>query len=134
TDQPGEASDTFDLTDFDERAEMVIHGKLTDNKDSFPLDDQAWLVVGVIRKAKVLIVGRSNPILDAFFTDASTKVVADVTTMPPEALQEARYLDPARAGEYDLVIFDRCAPEREDQLPRGNSLFIGSPPPPWKAG
>ena len=39
---------------------------------------------------------------------------------------------PARAGEFDLVIFDRCAPAREDQLPRGNTLFIGRPPPPWK--
>jgi hypothetical protein len=40
-------------------------------------------------------------------------------------------LEPARSGEYDLVIFDRCAPTREDELPRANTLFIGRPPPPW---
>jgi hypothetical protein len=132
SDQPGETGVTFDLTDFDERAEMVIHGRLLDNKDSFPLDDEAWLVVGVVRKAKVLIVGKPNAILDAFFTDEATKAVADVATLPPEALADAKYLDPARAGAYDFVIFDRCAPAREDQLPRGNTLFIGHPPPPWK--
>src|SRR5262249_22295764 len=26
----------------------------------------------------------------------------------------------------------RCAPEREDDLPRANTFFIGAPPPPWK--
>jgi hypothetical protein len=130
-DEPGEAGVTFDLTDFDERTEMVIHSKLLDHKDSFPLDDEAWLVVGVVRKAKVLIVGKPNAILDAFFSDEATKAVADVTTLLPETLPTAKYLDPARAGDYDLVAFDRCAPGREDQLPRANTLFIGHPPPPW---
>jgi hypothetical protein len=134
-DVPGEAGVTFDLTDFDDRAEFVVRVRLLDNKDNFPLDDEAWLVVGVVRKAKVLVVGPSNPILDAFFNDQSTQDVADVTKLPPEALTDAgKYLDPARAGEWDLVVFDRCGPAREDQLPRGNTLFIGYPPPPWKIG
>jgi hypothetical protein len=134
-DQPGEAGVTFELADFDDRSEFVIHVRLLDNKDSFPLDDHAWLVVGVVRKAKVLIVGPANPILDAFFNDESTRQVADVAKLPAESLTDAvKYLDPARAGEYDLVVFDRCAPAREDQLPRANTLFIGRPPPPWKAG
>ncbi|HEX4589985.1 MAG TPA: VWA domain-containing protein [Gemmataceae bacterium] len=131
-DQPGEAGVTFELADFDDRSEFVIRARLLDNKDSFPLDDQAWLVVGVIRKAKVLIAGPSNPILDAFFDDESTRQVAEVTKITADDLKDAKkFLDPARAGEYDLVVFDRCAPEREDQLPRANTLFIGRPPPPW---
>jgi hypothetical protein len=133
SDQPGESGVTFELGEFDDRAEFVIRARLLDNKDSFPLDDQAWLVVGVVRKAKVLIVGPSNPILDAFFDDESTRLVADLVKLPAEALTDAaKYLDPARAGEFDLVVFDRCTPAREDQLPRGNTLFIGAPPPPWK--
>jgi hypothetical protein len=132
-DTPGESGVTFDLNDFDDRAEYVIRARLLEHKDSFPLDDQAWLVVGVVRKAKVLIAGPSNPILDAFFDDEATRQVADVTRIPAEALADAqKYLDPARSGEFDLVIFDRCAPDREDQLPRANTLFIGRPPPPWK--
>jgi hypothetical protein len=80
-DQPGEVGLTFDISDFDDRNEMIIRGRLPDHKDAFALDDEAWLVVGVVRKAKVLIVGRSNPILEAFFTDDATKEVALVTTI-----------------------------------------------------
>src|SRR5262249_35414566 len=72
SDQPGEAGIPFELTDFDERAELVVRGRLLDNKDNFPLDDEAWLVVGVVRRAKVLIVGRPNAILDAFFNEEAT--------------------------------------------------------------
>jgi hypothetical protein len=132
-DQPGDNGVSIKMDDFDDRSEFVVHAKLLDNKDSFPLDDECWLVVGVVRKAKVLIVSPGNPILDAFFDDESTRQVAEVTKLAPDALTDAaKYLDPARAGEYDLVVFDRCAPAREDQLPRGNTLFIGRPPPPWK--
>ena len=126
-DQPSEAGATFELADFDDRSEFVHPSRLLDNKDEFPLDDEAWLVVGVVRKAKVLIAGPSNPILDAFFDDESTRLVAEITKLPPEALTDAaKYLDPARAGEFDLVLFDRCAPAREDQMPRANTLFIGT--------
>ena len=39
---------------------------------------------------------------------------------------------PRRAGEFDLVIFDRCAPPTEDAMPLANTFFIDSVPPPWK--
>jgi len=41
------------------------------------------------------------------------------------------YQKAARSGAYDLVIFDRCAPESESDMPRANTMFIGHPPPPW---
>src|SRR5205085_12450940 len=41
-------------------------------------------------------------------------------------------LGPARNGTYDLMIFDRCAPGNEQDLPRSNTFFLGRPPPPWK--
>ena len=43
-------------------------------------------------------------------------------------------MDPARGGKFDLVIFDRCAPEKAEQLPKANTFFVGHPPPPWKPG
>lgn len=133
SDQPGEIGVPFVLNDFDDRREYVIRIRLLDNKDSFPIDDEARIVVGIVRKAKVLIVSKSNAILDAFFDDDATREVADVKRIHPEALTNTTlYLDPARAGEFDLVIFDRCAPSQEDQMPRGNTLFIGHAPPPWK--
>jgi von Willebrand factor type A domain/Aerotolerance regulator N-terminal len=134
SDHPGESGVTFELTDLDDRTELLVRARITDARDQFPLDDEAWLVIGVIRKAKVLIVGKSNPILDAFFNDDATKQVAEVVRIGPDDLSTQKYVEPARAGDYDLVVFDRCAPAREDDLPRANTLFIGHPPPPWKAG
>ncbi|HMC65065.1 MAG TPA: BatA and WFA domain-containing protein [Gemmataceae bacterium] len=131
-DRPGEASVTFDLSDIDDRANTVLHAKLAGTKDIFPLDDEAWLVVGVIRKARVLIVGSGCKPLDDFFDQEATEKVAAVTRLSPGDLSKDAYLKGARDGEYDLVIFDRCGPGREDEMPRANTLFIGHPPPPWK--
>src|SRR5207302_5444645 len=102
-----EASATFDLTDIDDRANVVLHAKLAGMADHFPLDDEAWLVVGVVRKARVLLVGKPNEALDAFFSDASTGKVATLTHLAPEDLSKDSYRLAARGGEYDLVLFDR---------------------------
>jgi hypothetical protein len=129
---PSEASVTFDLTDIDDRANAVLHARLVGNADHFPLDDEAWLVVGVVRKARILLVGKANDALDAFFADASTSKVATVARLSPDDLAKDAYRRPARSGDYDLVIFDRCGPASEEDLPRGNTFFVGYPPPPWK--
>ena len=129
---PGEAVVTFTLRDLDETKDNVLHLKLADHRDDLAADDQAWLVIGTPRKAQVLIVGPDNPILDAFFFDQSTKAVADVTRLSPKALGDNDYLRPASEGAFDLVVFDRCAPRNEDEMPRSNTFFIGALPPPWK--
>jgi hypothetical protein len=138
-DAPGEGSVTFPLGDLDEQANVVLHARIHNAeaggaafKDDFPLDDEAWMVVGVTRKARVLIVGHHNDILHAFFDDESTREVAHVTYLPPTDLGKDAYRKPARNGDYDLVIFDRCGPDKEEDMPRANTFFIGYPPPPWK--
>jgi hypothetical protein len=131
-DRPGEASATFDLTDLDDRTNTVIHVKLQGANDHFPLDDEAWLVVGVVRKARVLLVGPSNLVLDGFFDAEATRSVATITRMGPADLATEIYRKPARNGDFDLVVFDRCAPKGEEDMPRGNTFFIGYPPPPYK--
>jgi hypothetical protein len=128
-DAPGEAAVAFDVPEVDDRQEIVVHARLVEHADAFPLDDAARLVVGVVRRARVLIVGPPNAVLDAFFDDPATRLVAVVDKLAPDQLRTARYRD---AAGGDLVIFDRCAPEREDDLPPANTLFIGRPPPPWK--
>ncbi|HLJ91875.1 MAG TPA: BatA and WFA domain-containing protein, partial [Gemmataceae bacterium] len=129
---PSEASITFDLTDIDDRANVVLHAKLVGLADHFPLDDEAWLVIGVVRKARILLVGNPNEALEAFFADASTGKVATLTRLPPPDLAKDTYRLAARNGDYDLVIFDRCGPASEEEMPRANTFFIGYPPPPWK--
>jgi hypothetical protein len=72
-------------------------------------------------------------VLDAFFADRATLEVCAVRRITPAQLTErAQYSDPAQKGTFDLVIFDRCAPAREEDMPQANTLFIGRPPPPWK--
>jgi hypothetical protein len=132
-DVPGRGTFTFLVSDVDERANVVMHARLKDNKDKFPLDDEAWLAVGVIRKARVLIVGTENKLLSAFFDHPATQKVASVTYLDPAALKDTqKYVQPAREGAWDLVVFDRCAPEKEDDLPSANTWFIDEVPPPWK--
>lgn len=132
-DTPGEEVVTFDLPDLDDSQTVVLHARLVDHRDAFPLDDEAWLVLGVVRKARVLIVTRGNEILHHFFDQEATAKVASVKYITPADLKdEGKYGRPARDGEYDLVIFDRCAPEDEHALPLGNTFFIDNIPPPWK--
>jgi hypothetical protein len=133
TDIPGEGVATFALGGVDDSANVVVHARLRDVHDAFPLDDEAWLVVGVVRKARVLIVTPGNEILRDFFDQEATGHVANVSYLTPAELKDdAKYRGPARNGEFDLVIFDRCAPENEDELPLGNTFFIDAVPPPWK--
>src|SRR5262249_43459195 len=126
SDTLGESAVTFDLKDLDDRADIVLHARLLDTRDSFPLDDEAWLMRGVVRKARILILRQGNEVLDKVFSDDLLKDVARVERIQPEMLDsEENYLKPARNGDFDLVIFDRAAPALEEHMPRGNTFFIG---------
>jgi hypothetical protein len=131
-DEPGEAAATFDLANLDERVNTILHAYLVSPNDHFPLDDEAWLVVGVVRKAQVLIVGKANPFLDAFFNHQAPRKIATVARLTPDDLAGDTYRTAARNGTYDLVIFDRCAPSAAEDMPRANTFFIDRPPPPWQ--
>ena len=110
--------------------ELPLRITLEGAGDSFPLDDVAWIVPAVARKARIASIGPRNPILDAFLGSSETRKIADVTRLTPaDVTDTAKYLDPARNGKFDLVIFDRCAPATASELPRANTLFIGSRPP-----
>lgn len=126
---------TFTIADVPENADLTLHLKIDGADDVFPLDDEAWVVLGVIRKARVLVVGADNRRLRDFFDASSTKKIADVTYYPPRVLEPgadpSEYLSPAREGKYDLVIFDRCAPPSVDAVPASNTFYIGAPPPPF---
>jgi hypothetical protein len=132
-DRPGEGVVTFEVNDVDDSDNITLHAKLVDNKDAFRLDDEAWLVIGVVRKARVCIVTPGNEILHNFFDLEATGKVATVKFLTPQQLDdEKEYRKPAREGGFDLVIFDRCAPATEEALPLANTLFIDEVPLPWK--
>ncbi|MBI2807118.1 MAG: VWA domain-containing protein [Planctomycetes bacterium] len=133
-DEPGEASARFQLPAHDPGKTLVLHAYLDKAGDDFPLDDHAWLVVGTTRKAKVLIVGDANRVLDACFDQEATRRYAIFEHLSPKELTSEGYRKKARNGEYDWIIFDRCAPADEADMPMANTLFIDRPPPPWVRG
>jgi hypothetical protein len=85
-------------------------------------------------KARVVVVTEGNPYLEAFFKIDAVRKAADIQYLKPADLADKeKYRRPAAAGAFDLVLFDRCAPEKPDDLPKANTFFIASLPPPWKA-
>src|ERR1700688_4320718 len=90
---------------------IVLHAYLDKHKDDFALDDEAWLAVSVLRKAKVLIIGPPNRVPAAFFAQDATGRLATFEHREPADLATEAYRKHARGGDVDLVIFDRCAPE-----------------------
>jgi hypothetical protein len=71
-------------------------------------------------------------VLEAFFDQEATQRVAKVERLSAADLEKDAYRQPARSGQVDLVIFDRCAPADESDMPQANTFFIDHPPPPWK--
>ncbi|MCI0458912.1 MAG: VWA domain-containing protein, partial [Gemmataceae bacterium] len=133
-DNPAEQAVSFLLPPLDLRSSTVIHAYLEGIPDDFPLDDEARLVVGAVRKANLLLVGPDNPVLDAFFNQEAARQLAKVKRLAPAELENGSYRDAAQSGELDLVIFDRCMVKLEDELPRANTFCIDRPPPPWVRG
>lgn len=135
-DEPGEPVEAprFVLPPIDVRSHTVIHAYLDDVQDHFAFDDQAWVVVGMVRKAEILRVGGANPILDAFFDQEATRKVATITRLGRDEIGQQRYRQLALSGLFDLVIFDRCIPEKVEDMPLANTMCIDRPPPPWQRG
>lgn len=126
---------TFTLPDVPDNADLVLRLVIENAADAFPADDEAWVVLGIVRKAKVLVVGPPNQRLRDFLDSPTAKKLAEVAYFGPEVLNAdadpKSYATPAREGRYDLVVFDRCGPATADAMPASNTLFIGYPPPPF---
>lgn len=112
----------------DEEARGGVLELRIDTPDHLAIDNRAWAVVNEPRKARVLLVTDGNEhLLYALSTDAA-QLLCDVTERPSSYLATPQYRDDALLGNYDLAIFDRCAPPAE-LMPQCNTLFIGSLPP-----
>jgi hypothetical protein len=133
--EPGSGFANFVLDNVDDRVTTVLHARLLDHHDKLPIDDDVWMVLGTTRKANVAVVERTpNRILRAFFNHPATSRVCNVSYLTTADLSDDdKYLKPARKErKWDLVIFDRCGPTEETNLPLANTLFIDAVPPPWK--
>lgn len=131
-DEPGELSVRFELSEIDVSKDTILRARLSGNNDAFAADDRAWLVLGIVRKAKVLLVGEINPAIRESIRSPANRLICETSFISEADMKDQKkYLDPARSGDFDLVIFERCAPPNLEAMPRSNTLFLGSPPPPW---
>ena len=103
----------FTVPDVPETADVTLRLVLDDHKDAFAVDDQAWVVLGVVRKAKVLVVGPPNPVLRNVLDTGSVKRIADVSYLPADVLAPtARPEGVRQPGPGGAVRPDRVRPLR----------------------
>jgi hypothetical protein len=133
-DEPGDARVIFDLPAINTSDNTVLKAYLKDVNDDFDRDDVAWVVLGSVRKSKVMVVTPGNPALKAFFDQEAALKVSTATYLTPADLTKDAYLNTARSGDFDLVIFDRCMPAKEEDMPAANTFCIDQPPQPWLRG
>ena len=102
-----------------------------EHEDDLDSDNTAFVVFNPPRRAKVLLVTLQNPELKTALSTIEAEKISIVEEHLPSYLSTEEYLTNAGSGYYDLIIFDRCAPE---EMPEANTLFIAAQPPDenWK--
>ncbi|HVU85760.1 MAG TPA: BatA and WFA domain-containing protein [Pirellulales bacterium] len=95
------------------------------HKDDLAIDDRAWAVVPPPRRSRVLFVTPGNEALATALRTGPALELAEVTKRSPDFLSTPEYRQAAAAGQWDLVIFDRCEPA---EAPQANTLSIGRLP------
>jgi hypothetical protein len=105
----------------------------TFSADQLALDDTAYAVINPPRRCQVLLVTPGNEPLQMALKTSEAAQIAQLRIEGPDFLKTKAYIDQAASGVWQLVIYDRCRPER---MPTANTLFVGSVPPEngWSAG
>jgi hypothetical protein len=119
----------FDLSE-------TLEGVLTlrvETPDALAADNEAHAVLSSPRRVRLLVVTPGNDSLELSLTTQEARKTAELTMVPPAFLETEQYRQQADVGEFDVVIYDRCAPT---DMPQASTLFIGTLPPgdDWKAG
>ena len=101
--------------------------------DSLRQDDVGYAAINDSGTGRVLVVSPGNVPLDVALGTARAKRLAKVEVVPPATLESPEYRREVEDGAYDLIVYDQCAPQ---QLPRANTLFVGTLPPGsvWRRG
>lgn len=125
------ASSTFAL---DEHEEGSLRAQLdlpSDFNDGLEVDNRAYGVLENRRDGRVLLVTPGNKTLEAALSTERASRLAVVEVVSPDQIEQPDFQQQLQSEEYDLVIFDQCAPEK---MPLANTLFVGRLPPleEWK--
>lgn len=117
----------FDLLGFDGG---VLELRI-ETADALEADNTAWAVVNPPRPGRILVVSPGNEPLKLALSTGSSSRLADLTWMSVEDLKSEAYKKAALSGNFNLIIYDRCQPEK---MPQSNTLLIGQlPKEGWKS-
>lgn len=102
-----------------------------DRHDDLTLDNRAYAALNPPRQARVLLVSPGNEPLQLALTTSQAQRFAHVQLEQPEFLQTDPYRRAAASGQWNLIIYDQCAPS---DMPAANTVWFGSSPPDarWK--
>ncbi len=115
-------SEGFRMVDIEE-AELEL---VVTDEDDLMIDNRAFAAVNRPQRARVLIVTNGNDPLELALDTIEAQKLAISSFNTTDVLATESHQRDVNSGMYDLVIYDRCAPE---VLPLSNTLFIGSMPP-----
>ena len=111
--------------DFNAAGSAILELK-ADTDDQLALDDVAYAVINPPRRSHVLLATTGNEWLRRALQTKEATEIADVQVELPSFLKTKAYKDRAAVGDWQLVIYDECRPER---MPSANTLFVASVPP-----
>jgi hypothetical protein len=95
-------------------------------KDALALDDVAYAALKDNSTGRIIVVTPGNvPLLTALSTQRAGRL-GKIDVKSPDFLNSEEYKAAAEQGNYDLVIYDQCAPAA---MPRANTIFVGRMPP-----
>lgn len=94
--------------------------------DRLAVDNTAYAVIDTPRNARVLLVTPGDNALEMALETERAKRVAKFDKLVPGELDSPDYKRRVATGNYDLIIYDQCAPH---EMPPANTLFIGRKPP-----
>ncbi len=102
-----------------------------DEPDMLDVDNRAFSAINAPRQARLLLVTDGNDALEQALATRSLQRLAEVSVIAVDGMQDQAFEDATLQGDYDLILFDRCQPEKS---PACNALYIGSVPPggEWK--
>ncbi len=128
-DAGAESGVAFQLKDISD-GELMLQ---LDVADDLLIDNVAYAGLDPPRQLQVALVTPGNKALVTALTTAQAQAAAIVTVYEPDALTSPEMKKLATSGKVDLFLYDRCSPP---EMPRGNTLFLGSIPPDgrWKEG
>ncbi len=95
-------------------------------EDRLRLDNTAYALLENERSSRVLLVTPGNSALEAALVTERAARIAKVERFAPQDLATPEFSRRVQDGNYDLIVFDQCAPPA---MPAANTFFIGRLPP-----